>query len=51
MSIMLPTIITFVPRYVVDIFRSLKYNNKTGDSDRLLALEAEIEKLKGKNNG
>lgn len=43
-------IMIFLPRYVVDILRSLKYNNKTGDSDRLLALEAEIEKLKGKNN-
>lgn len=49
--IFIPIIIVFVPRYVVDILRSLKYNNKTGDSDRLLALEAEIEKLKGKNNG
>jgi hypothetical protein len=37
----------FVPRYIVDVTHSLRFNFKKADSERLLELEKEIAKLKG----
>ncbi len=36
----------FLPRYLCDIINSLKFNFKKADSERLLELEQEIQKIK-----
>ncbi len=38
----------FLPRYLCDIIHSLRFNFKKADSERLLELEEEIQKLKNK---
>ena len=38
-------LITFGPRFIVDICRGLKYNPKTGDAEKIKELEKKIEKL------
>lgn len=40
----------FLPRYILDMFHTLRYNFKTRDSDRLAQLEAEIASIKGRNS-
>lgn len=38
--------VLIAPRYIIDVAKSLKYNTKTRDSDRLVKLEKEIADLK-----
>lgn len=45
--------VPFIPvilRFIVDVCRSLKLNHKTGDSERILKLEQELENLKSRSN-
>lgn len=36
----------FVPRFVLDLIKSLKFNVKSGEAERIDALEQQIEELK-----
>ena len=36
------------PRYIIDVCKTLKYNTKTRESDRIANLERELQKLKDK---
>lgn len=45
---LLVLLLLIAPRYVLDITKSIRYNFKTRDSDRLKELESEIEKIKAK---
>lgn len=40
----------FVPRWVLDISKSVTYNRKTGNAERIDKLERELEQLKGNNS-
>jgi hypothetical protein len=41
-------VLLIAPRYILDVCKSLKYNTKTRDSDRLVKLEKQIEELRNK---
>jgi hypothetical protein len=41
-------VLLIAPRYILDVCKSLKYNTKTRDSDRLVRLEKQIEELRNK---
>lgn len=45
---LLTALLLAAPRYILDITKSIKYNFKTRDSDRLKELESEVERLKTK---
>jgi hypothetical protein len=48
MSLATFTLVAIAPRYILDLCKALKYNTKTRDSDRLVKLEEEIQKLKNR---
>ena len=39
--------IIFAPRFIIDLCRGLKFNNKTGDLDKIIDLQKQIDELKG----
>ena len=49
-GVVVAIILTIAPRYLLDITHTLKYNNKTHDSERLADLEQEIKILKEKQS-
>ncbi|QDP59530.1 MAG: hypothetical protein GOVbin4162_104 [Prokaryotic dsDNA virus sp.] len=42
--------IIYIPRFLVDITKSLAYNRKTGEAERLDKLQKEIEEIKARQN-
>ncbi len=40
----------YIPRFIVDITKSLAYNRKTGEAERLDKLQKEIEEIKARQN-
>lgn len=45
--VVLTLLIIFAPRFIIDICRGLKFNNKTGDLDKIESLQKQIDELKG----
>lgn len=45
--VVLITLIIFAPRFIMDICRGLKFDNKTGNLDKIEALQKQIDELKG----
>ena len=39
--------VIFAPRFIIDLCRGLKFNNKTGNLDKIEALQKQIDELKG----
>ena len=49
LGVIIFTILTviFAPRFIIDLCRGLKFNSKTGNLDKIEALQKQIDELKG----